>query len=138
MAKYTEEEVKQFRLKDKRMSLSGITQALIHAGINVWEVDKNVELATRYSNKIYEIAEREVSTETKETIETSCVSIWEKAAEETGWPVPSDKEQLILNLVREAAGNIDANTVLSTIQKKYGKYPTVKSSIKKCVEVLKN
>jgi hypothetical protein len=59
MPNYTEEELKAFRLKDKRMSISGILQAMIRSGVTTNEntLKYNVELAKRYSDEVYEAAE---------------------------------------------------------------------------------
>ena len=134
---YTSEELRQFRLKDKRMSLSGLVQALLQAGANVYDIKANVELARIYSNKIYEIAEEEVANESEKTIEVPSVSEWVLAAQRGSLPEPTAKEQEMLDLVVEGADGSKEEILLS-IYKKWGAYPTKKQSVKKCLNHLTN
>jgi hypothetical protein len=124
MGQYTEEELLAFRMKDKRMSLSGIVQALIQSGeftkdelINFhWMSD----LAKNYSNEVYRIAEEELNEE-KKTVEVDCGNMWVEAAIELGCPVPTEQEQKVLDMVLEQTG-VTLETTLKTIHGKFSKY----------------
>jgi citrate lyase gamma subunit len=128
---YTEEELLNFRKKDKRISIQGLVQTLLplSSAEEIKNVDVIVELAKQYSDKI-----EEVVNETVGNIEVPSGNMWVEAANSCNCPVPTEQEQKILELVLEGA-EAPIQIILTDIYKKFGKYPKNKASVSKCVKL---
>jgi len=119
---YSKEEIEEFRKKDKRISISGIVQALIEAGADMTKVEENCNLAKAYSDKIWELAENNVP------------------QKEEVLPAPTLQQQEVLEYIAEALKTkVDdklKREILDFIEKEFNQrtYPTKKSSVNKFIE----
>lgn len=146
---YSQEEIEAFRCKDMRMSIAGILQALISSGQyskeDLSDVDSMVNLAKKYRKMVWNSTEvAEVSAESEvqsepEVKESKCHSGWELLAEQRGYPIPTKRQQKLLdaiNLAKYGESEDHKAYILQRCQEEFRQYPTKESSIGRVLQIL--
>ena len=149
---YTKEEVEKFDARDKRISKSGIIQALIQSGqfdrAAVVEADYLTAIAEKYLKWIWGNDEEKGNTQPQEvkTQASSSVGLftWEGIASDYNVPAPTEGEKRILDKIIEeymikqqragTTGPINRGKLLQQIISRFRKYPTQERSVNIVVE----
>jgi len=142
MANYTKEEIAAFEAKDRRISWSGIVQALITSGVFSKEEIEDVNylggLADRYREYVWNrVSATGVGSQAKEEM------VWETVAADLNIAIPTQQNIKILdslmNEYKKVYGSdISMADLLTHIINAFGKYPTNKSSVKTVLESFNN
>lgn len=142
---YTEEELENFRKKDKRISIQGLVQTLIISGRNANEIKENCELAKAYSDEIERLVngvpcERETK-EVKEKPKEEKIN-WAEIAADANIQLPMVKNIKVLEAVLDEYKKVNSGKeyspfdLLVKVYKKFGKYPTSMSSVETVLKIL--
>lgn len=129
---YTEQEKKEFRAKDERISRQGLVQSIIQSGYFTKEevLDGQIlfELVEKYRNYVC----NGLGTENK-----SGDVDWEALAGGSGLPIPTLKQIDILEEIMDGVnGKVTPVEIMTQIINKHETYPTLKSSVKTVLDEL--
>lgn len=138
---YTENEIKAFEKKDVRISRLAVLKSLIESLSveEIYEVEKVSALAEQYVKYVYgdgSSANETLSVVSEHPGLPVDLVDWVKLAKEQGIAIPNDKSLLVLDTIwskykRQYGADEGPTNVLTSIIKKYGKYPTSLNSVDK-------
>ncbi len=139
---YSEQELKAFYEKDRRISLAGIIQSMIVSGKfskeEILEKTALIKLAKEYREMVWEVVSGKEIKESKVRKCGGCQD-WDKIAEIVSLPIPTQDEIKILSAIwneyetvcpERELSNLRPELLLKNILREHSQYPSKQKSIK--------